>query len=44
VISAGLRLNWGKVWMMKEVRTEMKSATYVRFHDERLIYREGSKE
>ena len=43
MISAGLRLNWVKVWMIKEVRTEMKSATWNRFDGKQLIYRESSK-
>jgi hypothetical protein len=43
VISAGLCWNWVKVWVIKVVRTEMKSATYARFDDKQLIYREGSK-
>jgi hypothetical protein len=42
VISAGLRLNWGMAWMIKEVRVEMKSATYVRLDDKQLIHRECS--
>ena len=41
MISAGLRWNWVKVWMIKEVRTEMKSATYARFDDKQLIHGEG---
>ena len=44
MISAGLRWN-GVARAIKEVRTEMKSATYTRFQvdDKLLIYREGSK-
>ena len=43
MISAGLRWNVGKVVEIKEVRMEMKSATYARFDDKQLIYREDSE-
>ena len=43
MISAGLRWNRGNVWMINEVRTEMKSATYIWFDDKQPIYCEGSE-
>ena len=43
MISAGLRWNWVLVLAIKEVRMEMKSATYARFGDKQLIYHEGNK-
>ena len=43
MISARLHWNWVNVWRIKEVKMDMKSATYVRFDDKQLIHREGSK-
>ena len=42
MISAGLRWNW-VVLAIKEVRMEIKSATYTRFDDKQLIYSGRSK-